>query len=195
MCACTYVDVAAEACGSCGPGPLAVPLCGEQTGVKKRTHQSWANFTLCRPMRKKNVKPTSPGKYTAQGPRQGPRLDSLNKKTTLGALQIPPPHPLPLGHNSCLDGGSELLAGAAHGGGCGVPSPGERRSSIWGGGGEGLFLLEPLSPPPPWREHKQIPVLGGGGGLAPQSLEGCPGTHTGRGWGQGRRGTATPKPQ
>lgn len=52
-----------------------------------------------------------------------------------------------------------------------------KRSSIWSGEGEGAFHLEaPFALYSQRREHKKIPVLGGGRGLAPQSLEGCPST-------------------
>lgn len=64
-----YGDVLVEAYGKCGLEPTWSPTGWKADRGKGETHPSWANFTLCRPMRKKNVEPASPGKHTAQGPR------------------------------------------------------------------------------------------------------------------------------
>lgn len=56
-----------------------------------------------------------------------------------------------------------------------VPSPWEEEQHLVEGVG-GSSSWSPLVLHPQQREHKQIPVLGGRGGLAPQTLEGCPGT-------------------
>lgn len=117
-------------------------------------------------MRKKNVKLTSPGKYTAQGPGWGPQLDSHNE-TTLGALE----KPLPASRVQWLSRpGSKLPAAQGREGW--VPSPWEKRSSIWGWG-RALPLGAPLGPLPPVGRTQTDSSVGGWGGLAPQTLEGA----------------------
>lgn len=170
-CACRCLRyVLVEVYGKCGPESTWNPtMWGADRGQEER-HTRAGPTSLCWPMRKKNVKPTSPGKYTAQGPGWGPptRFTLQRRQPWVLWRSLS----LPLGCNGCLDWGSK--APAAHGKGCWGPSPWEKRSSIWGWGG--AFPLESPGPPPPVEKTQTNSSVGGEGGRAPQTLLGRPGT-------------------
>lgn len=119
-------------------------------------------------MRKKNVKPTSPGKHTALGPGWGPQLDSRNK-TTLGALE----KHIPASRVQWLSRPGVRAPGCSWQGGLGSLSLGKEEQHL--GVGWGFSPGSPLSPPPTVERTQTDSSVGGGGGLAPQALEGCPG--------------------
>lgn len=198
-CACRCLRyVLVEACGKRGPESTRSPTAwgADRAQEERQTEKDRAGPTsLCRPMRKKNVKPTSPEKYMAQGPGWGPRLNSHNE-TTPGALEKPPP--LPLGGNGCLDWGSQLPL--LWQGGLGSLSLGKEEQHLRVGWG-----FSPPSPPQPSapRGKDTDSSVGGWGRAGSPNPGGVPSytrreqgsPHRGQAEGQGRTGRATPKPQ
>lgn len=167
VCTCGCVYVLAEVYGRVGQSLPGAPLCGERTGVKRRTYQIWANLTLWRPMRKKNVKPTLPGNTLSKAVGGGLNLIHLTNKDNPGCSGKATPTPTPwvqwLSRREAELPLRQLVAG--WGGGCQVPSPREGGAASrvgWLRGG-GSSSWSPFSPPPA-RERTQIPVLGGRAG-------------------------------
>lgn len=91
-CACRCLRyVLVEVYGKCGPESTRNPTTwGADRGQEER-HTRAGPTSLCWPMRKKNVKPTSPGNTLLKA--LGGDLHSIHfiKETTLGALEKPLP--------------------------------------------------------------------------------------------------------
>lgn len=156
--------------GSVGQSPPGIPLCGEQTGVKRRDTPELGQLHSLLANEEKKCKTNLTRKIHCSRPWVG-----TSTRFTLERRQpwvLWRSLSLPLGCNGCLDWGSK--APAAHGRGCWGPSPWEKRSSIWGWGG--AFPLEPPGPPPPVEKTQTNSSVGGEGGRAPQTLLGRPGT-------------------
>lgn len=171
VCTCGCVYVLAEVYGRVGQSLPGAPLCGERTGVKRRTYQIWANLTLWRPMRKKNVKPTLPGNTLSKAVGGGLNLIHLTNKDNPGCSGKATPTPTPwvqwLSRREAELPLRQLVAG--WGGGCQVPSPREGGAASrvgWLRGG-GSSSWSPFSPPPA-RERTQTNSSVGGEGWLPK---------------------------
>lgn len=139
------------------------PLCREQAGVNGEGYMRPRPTPFWGPEGKKK-KRKHKTTLTRKTHCPGPSLGSIISHTRLP--WVPPRTPLkPLRCTGCINlvGDIGLLLSG-------------KRSSIWDGGEGALHLEAPFALHSQRREHKQIPVLGGGRGLDPQTLEGCPST-------------------
>lgn len=164
--------------GSVGQSLPGVPLCGQQTGVKRRDTPELGSLNSLEANEENKCKTNLAGKHTAQGLRWGPQLDSLNKQRQPWMLQKSHPPPLPLGRNGCLDRGPNSSSRWDGGGGAGFPLPGKKEQHLGSAAG-GVSSWSPFSPPRAERGHRQIPVLGAGEGCLPKPRRGHLGTQDG----------------